>query len=90
MAGSLIPVGPGLPPGTAAILKSHEDAIRELQRPVAPQPLPEIDTAANLLIRAPASSYRNCQIIVTDKSCLAISVNVAGTWTWVRADGSAL
>jgi hypothetical protein len=90
MAVSLVPIGPGLPPGLAAILKSHEDAIRAAQQPQAPVQMASIDTAANLVARAPASDYRGCAIIVTDKQCLAISVNVAGTWTWVRADGSAL
>jgi hypothetical protein len=87
----LIPVGPGIKdPASAAVLKSHEDAIRSLQNPGAPEQCAEIDTAANLALRLPPADWPNCRIIVTDKNCLAISTNVAGTWTWLRSDGGAL
>lgn len=91
MAVELTPVGPGIKDQAAAgVLKSHEDAIRELQQPGAPGVVFEIDTKTNLLALAPAANWPNCQAIVTDQTCLAISVNVAGTWTWLKADGGAL
>lgn len=81
-----------IPPGADVMgcLQSFYDAIQELQYPGAPVQLPEIDTAANLLLRAPAADYPNCAIVVTDANCIALSTNVAGTWTWLRADGTAL
>lgn len=90
MGVQMIPIGAEIPTAVAAVLQSHEDAIREIQNPGAPFQLPVIDTAANLLLQAPADVYPNCGIIVTDKSCIAVSVDVAGTWTWKRADGGAL
>lgn len=90
MAVQLIPPGGNLPLDALACLQSLYDAIQELQNPGAPVQLPEIDTSANLLLQAPAASYPNCAIMVTDKNCIAVSTNVAGTWTWLRADGSAL
>jgi hypothetical protein len=86
----LIPVGPGVPPEMAAVLKSHEDALRELQNPGSPVQLPEIATEADLLSQAPAADHPNRAIVVTDLNCIAVSTDVAGTWTWLRSDGSAL
>lgn len=82
--------GPGLPDEVQAILKSFYDAIVELQSPGQPIKVPTIDTAANLLKRTPAASYPRTVIEVQDKNCLALSTNVAGVWTWLRPDGSAL
>jgi hypothetical protein len=90
MGVQLLPVGPGVPPALAAVLQSFSDAILALQSPAAPANLPVIDTASNLLLKAPAAKFPNCAIVVTDKNTVAISTSVAGTWTWLRADGSAL
>lgn len=90
MAVSLIPVGPGVDQRISGILQAFYDAITELQNPGSPVQLPEIDTATNLLLKAPAVDWPNAAIIVTDKNAIAVSTNVAGTWTWLRADGSAL
>jgi hypothetical protein len=90
MAINLIPVGPDVPQAIQPLLQSHADAIAQLQQPGAPAPVFVIDTSANLLLQAPAAAYPNCIAQVTDKSCIAHSVLVGGTWTWLRADGTAL
>lgn len=90
MAVPLVPVGPDVPDSVASILKSHQEAILALQSPGAPTPLFSIDTAANLLTQAPAASFPNCFAQVVDKSSIAHSVLVTGTWTWLRADGTSL
>lgn len=73
-----------------AVLQGYYEAISQLQNPESPVQLPVIDTAANLLLRAPAADYPNAAITVTDRNCIALSTNVAGTWTWLRADGTSL
>lgn len=86
MRPSLIPVGPGVPPTVAPVLKSHEDAIRQIQQPGSP-------TQFALLAFSelpPAADWPNSAILVTDKGCLAISVAQGASYAWLRADGSAL
>lgn len=90
MGGQLVPPGPGAPPTILACLKSLYDAVRDLQNPGQPQPLWAHPTAATLEATAPAASFPNCACVVTDISSIAASTLVAGTWTWLRADGSAL
>ncbi len=90
MAVAIQPPGPGVPEALRAILQGYYEALTQLQNPGAPVQFSEIDTAVNLLATAPAADYPNAGIIVTDKNCLAVSTNVAGTWTWLRADGTAL
>lgn len=92
MAALLQPV-PQLPAGQAdlqAFLTSVYETLQGLANPAAPVQLPEIETAADLLAQAPAESWPNSAIIVREHNCIAVSTNVAGTWTWRRADGSAL
>jgi trimethylamine:corrinoid methyltransferase-like protein len=72
------------------VLQGYYEALTQLQNPGAPVQFGVIDTAANLLAQAPAANYPNAAIVVTDKNCIAVSTNVAGTWTWLRADGTAL
>jgi hypothetical protein len=86
----LVPVGPGIPAGLAAILKSHEDALRSLMQPGSPVKLPHIDTKAHLLAQAPPANWPECGIVCDEINALCVSTQVAGTWTWLRADGSAL
>ena len=86
----LTPVGPGVPAELREVLLSHETVLRALVNPGAPVQLPVIATAADLVSTAPAESYPNCAIVVTDKNCIAVATDVAGTWTWLRADGTAL
>lgn len=75
---------------TRAVLKSHEDALGSLRQPGAPVQMPVIDTKADLLAQAPAANWQNCAIICTEINALCISTDVSGTWTWLRADGSAM
>lgn len=89
MAVRLIPPGPGVPAGLQALLTSFYDAITDLQNPTAPVPFPSIDTKANLLLVDP-SVYAKCGIVCDDINALCVSTLVAGTWIWLRADGSAL
>lgn len=91
MAVSIPPVGPDIPAELQPILQAMSDAIGQLQQPGAPSVLLVIDTAANLLLTAPAADYPGGFAQITDKAAIAHSVETApGTWTWVRADGSAL
>lgn len=90
MAVSIRPPGPGVPEALRSVLQDYFEAISQLQNPGAPVQLPVIATEADLLSQAPAASYPNTAIVVTDLNCIAVSTNVAGTWTWLRADGSAL
>jgi hypothetical protein len=86
----LIPVGPGVPQAVAAILKSHEDAIRELQNPTQPRPLWVHPTAATLEATAPAANFPGQHAIADDINSVVVSTPVAGSYAWRRADGSAL
>lgn len=86
----LVPVGADIPAALQPILTSFYQAIAALQNPQAPSPLFSIDTAADLLARAPAEDYQGCFAQVADKACVAHSTLVSGTWTWLRADGGAL
>lgn len=90
MAVSLVPVGPGVPDAMKGILKSHEDAIRAGQNPGSPVKFPSIDTKGNLLAKAPAESWQSCAIICAEINAVVVSTLVGATWTWLRADGSAL
>lgn len=88
MGVNLLPVGPGVPAELQELLQSFHDAISQLQQPGAPAVVPKIALAANL---PAAADYPDCVIQVVDKSCVALSTETApGTWTWLRADGSAL
>lgn len=91
MSVALIPVGPEIKdPLVAAILKSHEDAIRAIQQPGSPVVLPHIDTKANLAAKAPPANWKECAIICDEINSVVISTAVAGTYTWLRANGGAL
>lgn len=87
MAVSIQPPGPGVPEALRPILQGYYEALMLLQNPGAPTQQAEVAAATDL---PPAADYPNTTIIVTDKNTAAISTNVAGTWTWLRADGSAL
>lgn len=76
----------GLDNDLVAFLTEVRSAVTQLQQPG--QPTQEFATTqANL---PPAENYKNCRVIVTDKNTLAISTLVSGSWTWLRADGSAI
>lgn len=81
MAVSLVPVGPGVPSSLAAILKSHETAIRSLQQPGSPQPAYAV-TKAKL---PPAATFPSCIALVSDLDVLATSNGTA----WIRSDTGA-
>lgn len=74
------------PPELQAALQEIVNAIQELQQPGGVTFL----GATTLARLPPAERNRYGQIIVTDRNCIAVSTPVAGVWTWLRADGSAL
>ena len=81
------PVGVGaVGESLTALLDEMRSAILELQSPQAPVRMPSVLNAS----LPPADSWRGCMIFVTDKDCIAISTDVAGNYTWLRADGSAI
>lgn len=82
------PLGPGSVVGDELLTTLQEIAasITELEAPTKPVQMPyvlnaDLPTAAN---------WPGCYVFVTDKDCIAISTDVAGTYTWLRADGSAI
>lgn len=84
----MITVGPGSlePADLLALLGDLAAAIAELETPTKPQAMAYVLNAS----LPPADSWRGCMIFVTDKDCIAISTDVAGVYTWLRADGSAI
>lgn len=80
------PVPVGLDPILTAFLKELRGAVADLQRPGQPQLAYAIASTS----LPQAESWKTCVVELTDKNCLALSTNVAGTWTWLRADGSAI
>lgn len=87
---NLVPVGGDVPPSVAMILKSHEDAIRELQEPTQPTSAWVHPTASTLEATAPAADFPGKFCMVTDINSLAVSTLVTGVYAWRRADGTAL
>jgi len=81
------PVPAGLkPPELVAFLTEMRSAVTQLQTPQAP-------VGEFALLQAdlpPAERYKNARVLVSDKNTLAISTLVGSSWTWRRADGSAL
>lgn len=80
------PVSPTLGFPLAATLQDMQDAIREQAVPTKPVLLATVAFAS----LPPADSWRGGVIHVSDRNCIAISTPVAGVYTWLRADGSAL
>lgn len=80
------PLPPDLPPPLQAVLRDMYQAIIELQTPTQPVRLPPV---VNLSL-PPADNWRGCAVFVSDKDCIAVSTDVGGTYTWLRADGSAI
>ena len=78
----LTPIGPGIPDAFHAVLKSIQDAIRDLQTQAEPKP---VFTVAQAKL-PPAASYRNCFVLVSDLNLLAHS---DGTH-WLREDTGAV
>jgi len=86
----LIPPGPGIPAPLQPILNSFYAALVDLRDPGGPVHLAHVDTAANLTSRFPAVAYRGGVLICDEINSIVHSSLVSGTWTWKRADGSAL
>jgi hypothetical protein len=80
------PISPTLGFPLAPTLQDMQDAIREQAVPTKPVQLATV-LFADL---PPADSWQACMIHVSDKNSIAISTPVAGVYTWLRADGSAL
>ena len=80
------PISPDLGYPISAILQDLSDATAEIQTPTQPVALASIAFAS----LPPAASWPGCMIHVTDRNSIAISTPVAGVYTWLRADGSAL
>lgn len=86
----ILPPGPDVPPQLAELLQSWFSALQELQQPTQPVPLWTHPEAATLEATAPAADYPGLVCRVEDIASIVHSADVAGTWTWLRADGSAL
>jgi len=84
---SLVPVGPDVPGSVAAILKSHEDAIRELGQPTMPRVLANVALKTDL---PPAADWPETAIICDEINSIVVSTLVTGSYAWKRADGSAV
>lgn len=80
-------VGPEIPAALQPFAKSVVDAITALQAPGAPVRLPYVLLQADL---PDAASYPDSAILVREKLTVAISTLSGSTWSWLRADGSAL
>ena len=80
------PVPPNLAFPLGPILQDMQDAIREQAVPTKPVLLATVAFAS----LPPAADWPGGIIHVSDRNCIAISTPVAGVYTWLRADGSAL
>ena len=80
------PVSPTLGFPLAATLQEMQDAINEQAVPTKPVQLASVVNAD----LPPAADWPGCMIHVTDRNSIAISTPVAGVYTWLRADGTAL
>ena len=80
------PVSPTLGFPLAAALQEMPAAINEQAVPTKPVQLASVVNAD----LPPAADWPGCMIHVSDKNSIAISTPVAGVYTWLRADGSAL
>ena len=80
------PISPTLGFPLAPTLQDMQDAIGEQAVPTKPVQLATV-LFADL---PPADSWQACMIHVSDRNSIAISTPVAGVYTWLRADGSAL
>ncbi|MGA0604944.1 hypothetical protein ACO2Q0_03005 [Phenylobacterium sp. VNQ135] len=78
----LLPIGPGLPEGVRAVLKSFHDAIFALQAPGAPTAL----FATSQTGLPSAAAYPQSLVLVTDLNILAHSDGVH----WIRQDTGAV
>lgn len=76
----------GSDPDLLRVLQGYFEALQQLQNPQAPTQLAEVALEADL---PPAADWPNSAIVVTEHNCIAVSTDVAGTWTWLRADGGA-
>lgn len=80
-------VGPDCPAALRPLMMSVVDAITALQQPGRPVRRPYVLTAAEL---PSAETFADCEILVRDKQCAAISTLSGSSWVWLRSDGSAL
>jgi hypothetical protein len=80
------PVDPNLGFPLSDILRNLSDVAAEVQTPTQPVALASVAFAS----LPPAANWPGCMIHVTDRNSIAISTPVAGVYTWLRADGSAL
>jgi hypothetical protein len=80
------PITPDLPFPLSDILRDLSNVAAEVQTPTQPVALASV-LFADL---PPAADWQACMIHVADRNAIAISTPVAGVYTWLRADGSAL
>lgn len=78
----LLPLGPGIPEASRAMLKSFHDTLGALIAPAAPTPLFAIAAAA----LPPASDHPHTLVLVTDLNILAHSDGDH----WIRQDTGAV
>lgn len=80
------PISPDLGYPISAILQDLSNVAAEVQTPTQPVALASVAFDSLPL----AAKWPGCMIHVTDRNCIAISTPVAGVYTWLRADGTAL
>lgn len=80
------PVSPTLGFPLAPTLQDMQDAIREQAVPTKPVLLATVAFAS----LPPAADWPGGIIHVSDRNCIALSTPVAGVYSWLRADGTAL
>jgi len=85
---ALVPPGPGAP--SADFIRSMYEAVRSLLNPGGPVQLAHVATVAELTGKYPADDYRGGVLICDEINSLVHATSVAGTYAWLRADGSAL
>lgn len=86
----MIVVGPGIPPEMRDFCFQVALKLAELETPQAPTALWTHDEAATLEATAPAAEHPGKVCRVEDINSIVHSTLVASTWTWRRADGTAL
>jgi len=78
----LSPIGPGVPDGLRAVLKSFHDALSALMAPGAPTPVFAVAQAG----LPPAATHPQTVVLVTDLNILAHSDGAH----WIRQDTGAV
>jgi hypothetical protein len=87
MGVQLVPVRTDVPDTVAATLRSLYDAVSQLQQPGSPVSLASVALKADL---PPAADWPETAILCSEINSIVCSTLSAGSYAWLRADGSAL